>query len=59
VPAFEAREMRDESTAIRTAKEMVHRHVGVVTWSRTADLVKGEFGEPVILFQHGDVPDLE
>lgn len=59
MPAFEPREMRDEGTAIRAAKEMAHRHVGVITWSRTADLVNGEFGEPVVLFQHGDVPELE
>jgi hypothetical protein len=59
LPAFEAREMRDESTAIRTAKDLARRHVGVLTWSRTADLVNGEFGEPVVLFQHGDVPDME
>ena len=59
IPAFEAREMRDEGTAIRTAKELARRHVGVITWSRPADLVNGEFGEPVVLFRHGDVPELE
>lgn len=32
MPAFEAREMRDEASAIRTAKEMARRHVGVITW---------------------------
>lgn len=30
LPAFEPREMRDEGTAIRTAKEMARRHVGVI-----------------------------
>jgi hypothetical protein len=59
LPAFEPREMRDEGTAIRTAKEMARRHVGVITWSRTADLVMGEFGPPVVLYQQGDVPDLD
>lgn len=59
MPAFDAREMQDEATAIRTAKEMARRHVGVITWTRTADLINGEFGEPVILFQNGDVPELE
>ncbi|HTN63991.1 MAG TPA: hypothetical protein VL147_20950 [Devosia sp.] len=59
MPAFEAREMRDEGTAVRTAKELARRHVGIITWSRMADLVNGEFGEPVVLFQHGDVPELE
>ena len=59
MPAFEAREMQDEATAIRIAKDMAGRHVGVITWSRTADLINGEFGAPVVLFQHGDVPELE
>jgi len=45
--------------AICTAKDLAHRHVGVVTWSRSADLVLGEFGPPVVLFQAGDVPEME
>jgi len=59
LPAFEPRETRDEGTAIRTAKDLAHRHVGVITWSRSADLVLGEFGPPVVLFQAGDVPEME
>lgn len=59
IPAGEAREMRDESTAIRTAKALATQHVGVIAWSRTADLINGEFGDPVVLFQHGDVPDMD
>jgi hypothetical protein len=59
LPAFEPREMRDEGTAIRTAKEMARRHVGVIAWSRSADLLLGEFGPPVVLYQQGDVPDLD
>jgi hypothetical protein len=59
LPAFEPREMRDEGTAIRTAKDMAQRHVGVIAWSRSADLLLGEFGPPVVLYQHGDVPDLD
>ncbi|MET3901441.1 hypothetical protein ABIB57_005412 [Devosia sp. UYZn731] len=38
---------------------MARRHVGVITWTRTVDLVNGVFSEPVVLFQDGDVPDLE
>lgn len=59
LPAFEPREMRDDGTAIRTAKDLARRHVGVITWSRSADLVMGEFGPPVVLYQQGDVPDLD
>lgn len=58
-PAFEAREMRDESTAMRTGRDLAGKHAGVIAWSRSADLVNGEFGDPVVLFQHGDVPDMD
>ncbi len=34
LPAFEPRKMRDEGTAIRAAKDMANRHIGVITWSR-------------------------
>ena len=33
-------------------------YAGVTTRSRTADLINGEFGEPVVLFAHGDVPEM-
>lgn len=59
MPAFEPREIRDEASAARTAKEMAHRHVCVITRTRTADLVNGIFGEPVVLFRNGDGPELE
>lgn len=32
---------------------------GVIAWSRTADLVNGVFGDPVVIFQHGTIPDME
>jgi hypothetical protein len=59
LPAFEPRELRDAGTAIRSAKDLARRHAGVIAWSRSADLVNGEFGEPEVLFQHGDIPDIE
>ena len=60
-PAFEPREVPSEDKAKMDARRMAARgtYAGVITWSRSADLVNGEFGEPVILFQHGDVPDME
>ena len=58
LPSFEPREMPDERRAIQAAKEMATRHPGVITWSRDAKPDQGEYGEPVVLFQHGDVPDL-
>jgi hypothetical protein len=57
--AFEPREMPDERRAISTAREMAHRHVGVIAWSREANLALGEYGPPEVLYQDGDVPDLD
>lgn len=58
-PAFEAREMPDEERAKRTARMLKDQHVGVIAWSRSADLVNGVFGEPEILAQYGEVPEME
>ncbi|HTN62380.1 MAG TPA: hypothetical protein VL147_12650 [Devosia sp.] len=51
--------MPDGGTALRTARELARRHVGVITWSRSADLVNTKVGQPVVLFQHGDVPEMD
>lgn len=58
-PAFDAREMPDEDRAVRAAKDMAHRHAGVIIWSRPARPDIGEFGEPTELFRAGDVPDID
>ncbi|MGN6774790.1 hypothetical protein [Rhizobium sp.] len=59
VPAFEARQIDTEERAKREARMMAGLHAGVVAWSRDADLSLGEYGPPVILFQHGQIPELE
>ena len=60
-PVLEAREVPSEYRAKMDARRMaaLGTYAGVITWSRSADLVSGEFGEPVVLFQHGDVPEME
>lgn len=58
-PAFEPREMRDEDQAKRQARMLKDQHAGVIAWARSADLVNGVFGEPEILAQYGDVPEME
>lgn len=58
-PAFEPREMPDERRAITRARELSHHHAGVITWSREANPSAGEYGPSVVLFQSGDVPDLD
>lgn len=58
-PAFDAREMPDEDRAKRQARMLKDQHIGVLAWSRSADLVNGVFGEPEILAAYGEVPDME
>ena len=59
--AFEPREVQSEDKARTDARRMaaLGTYAGVIAWSRSADLVNGEFGAPVVIFQHGDVPELE
>lgn len=59
VPAFEAREMPDERRAILTAKELSHRHDGVIAWARDANPALGEFGVSEELFRAGEIPDMD
>lgn len=59
VPAFEPRQVDTEERAVREAKLLAGSHAGVMAWSRDADPALGEFGPPTILFQAGELPDLE
>ena len=58
-PAFEAMQMPSEHAAIMRAKLISSRHAGVIAWKRPAKPDEGEFGEAEVLFQAGDVPDME
>jgi len=58
-PAFDPMEQQSEERAIRTAKALADKHVGVIAWSREAQPDIGEYGEPTTLFLSGDVPDME
>jgi len=60
-PAFEAREAQSEAAAKQQARILSSsgKYAGVIAWWRSADLQNGEFGDPVVLFQEGDLPDLE
>jgi hypothetical protein len=59
LPAFEAREMPDKRRAIQMAKELSHRHGGVIAWSRDANPALGEFGVSEELFRAGEIPDMD
>lgn len=58
-PAGEPIQADSEERAIRTAKSLAGKHTGVIAWSRTADPNIGEYGEPEILFQSGQVGELD
>ena len=57
--AFGPADQQSEDRAIRTAKALAAKHVGVIAWSREADPTLGEYGPPSTLFVSGDVPDME
>lgn len=56
--AYEA-EQQSEERAIRQAKMLATKHAAVIAWSREARPDIGEYGDPVELFRHGPVPDME
>lgn len=60
-PAFEPREVQSEDKAKQDARVLAASGVyaGVIAWSRTVDLVNGEFGSPAVLHQWGEIPDME
>jgi|GEM_PF-779451 len=60
-PAFEPREMQSESAAKTQARLLAAsgKYQGVIAWWRSADLVNGEFGDPVTIHEWGQVPEME
>ena len=58
-PVFDPRQVDNEDRAKRDAKLLAARHTGVIAWSREADPSLGEYGDPVILYQHGKIPEME
>ncbi|MCO6389638.1 hypothetical protein GTW25_01150 [Aliihoeflea aestuarii] len=59
VTAFGPQDYASEERAVRQAQTLVPNHAGVIAWSREANPDIGEYGEPVTLFQAGDMPDME
>lgn len=57
--AFEPREMPDERRAVATARDMAKRHVGVIAWSREANVATGEYGPSEVLYKAGEVPEMQ
>ncbi|NKC51764.1 hypothetical protein HED63_21375 [Ochrobactrum cytisi] len=59
VSAFDPMAFETEGRALRAAAELQGKHIGVVARSREADPDIGEYGPPAILFQYGDIPDMD
>ncbi|MBL0935209.1 MAG: hypothetical protein IBJ07_10695 [Rhizobiaceae bacterium] len=56
---FGPQDYQSEDRAVRQAKLLADQHAGVIAWSREANVDVGEYGEPITLFQAGDIPDME
>jgi hypothetical protein len=57
--AFDAKQYDSEERGTREAKMIAAKHAAVVAWSRDADPLLGEYGEPGVLFQSGKIPEME
>lgn len=58
-PAFDPREMQNEGAAIRLAKMIEDQHAGVIAWWRAVEPNVGEYGPPTVLYQSGEIPEME
>jgi len=59
VPAVDPRQVDSEERAKRDAMMLGEKYAGVVAWSREADPAIGEYGPPVVIYQRGEIPELE
>ncbi|PSH68510.1 hypothetical protein CU102_12095 [Phyllobacterium brassicacearum] len=59
VPAYDPMQFDTEGDATRMARSLAASCAGVLAWSRDADADTGTYGPPTILFQSGDVPEME
>ncbi|WP_337271264.1 hypothetical protein [Oryzifoliimicrobium ureilyticus] len=59
MPAFDPRQVDTAHRARRDALMLGDRYAGVVAWSREAYPEIGKYGQPVIIYQRGETPDIE
>lgn len=55
VPAFDAREMPSERSAIEQARIAGALYAGAIAWYRDCDVINGDYDDAVVLCQFGDV----
>jgi hypothetical protein len=58
-PAFEPMEMPSEDYAKQRARLLATRYAGAIAWTRAARPDTGEFGEPNVLFEAGEIPEMD
>ena len=56
---FGPAERQSEDRAVRTVRALADKHAGVIAWGRGANMDLREYGPPTVLFQAGEVPDME
>ena len=59
LPAFEAMQMPSEHSAVLRAKMIAREHAGVIAWTRPANPDLGIYGDAKVLYQAGEVPEME
>ena len=59
IASSEPTQLDSSERAIGIAQGLVDKHAGVIAWARTAAPDLGEYGEPDILFQAGEIGYLE
>ncbi|RWC91626.1 MAG: hypothetical protein EOS72_02930 [Mesorhizobium sp.] len=57
--AFGPVDQQSEDRAVRAAKALAGKHVGVIAWSREADPASGDYRPSTTLFASGEIPDIE
>ncbi|RUX91136.1 MULTISPECIES: hypothetical protein [unclassified Mesorhizobium] len=57
--AYGPTDQQSEDRAVRIAKALAGKHIGVIAWTRDADPALGDYGPPTVLFTNGDVADME
>ncbi|WP_271894383.1 hypothetical protein [Candidatus Phyllobacterium onerii] len=59
VPAYDPMQFDTPEEATRMARYLAVKCAGVLAWVRDVQPETGGYGPPTILFQSGDVPELE
>jgi hypothetical protein len=59
VPAYDPMQFDTPEDAARMARYLAGKCVGVLAWVRDVQPDAGGYAAPTILFQSGDVPELE